>query len=44
MFSFAKILRFDVNRDKNDVMTSFGLIDWSDVCGVFRQAGSSLLD
>jgi hypothetical protein len=27
-------LRFDVNRDKSDVMTSFGMIDWSDVCRV----------
>jgi hypothetical protein len=35
-------LRFDVNRDKSDVMTSFGMIDWSDICRVFRQAGSSL--
>jgi hypothetical protein len=35
-------LRFDVNRDESDVMTSFGMIDWSDVCWVFRQAGSSL--
>jgi hypothetical protein len=35
-------LRFYVNRDKSDVMTSFGMIDWSDVCRVFRQAGSSL--
>jgi hypothetical protein len=29
--------------DKSDVMTSFGMIDWSDVCRVFRQAGSSFL-
>jgi hypothetical protein len=35
-------LRFDVNRDKSDVMTYFGMIDWSDVCRVFRQPGSSL--
>jgi hypothetical protein len=34
-------LRFDVSRDKSDVMTSFCKIDWSDVCRVFRQAGSS---
>jgi hypothetical protein len=34
-------LRFHVNRDKSDVMTSFGMIDWSDVCRVFRQACSS---
>jgi hypothetical protein len=34
-------LRFDVNRYKSDVMTSFGMIDWSDVCRVFGQAGSS---
>jgi hypothetical protein len=33
-------LRFDVNRDKSDVMTSFGLIDRSAVC---MRAGSSLL-
>jgi hypothetical protein len=36
-------LRLDVNRDKSDVMTSFGMIDWSDVCRVFRQKCSSLL-
>jgi hypothetical protein len=35
-------LRFDVNRDKSDVMTSFGMIDWSDVCRIFRQACSLL--
>jgi hypothetical protein len=37
-------LRFDVNRNKSDVMTSFGMIDWSDVCRVFRQAISSLVE
>jgi hypothetical protein len=30
-------LRFGVDRDKSDVMTSFGMIDWSDVCRAFRQ-------
>jgi hypothetical protein len=35
-------LRFDVNRDKSDVTASFGMMDWSDVCRVFRQACSSL--
>jgi hypothetical protein len=35
-------LRFDVNRDKSDVMTTFGMIDRSDVFRVFRQAGSAL--
>jgi hypothetical protein len=34
-------LRFDVNRDKSDVMMPFGMIDWSDVFRVFRQACSS---
>jgi hypothetical protein len=28
-------LHFDVNRDKSDVMTSFGMIDWSNVCQGF---------
>jgi hypothetical protein len=31
----------NVNGDKSDVMTSFGMIDWSDACRVFRKAGSS---
>jgi hypothetical protein len=45
MFSFAKILfpAIHVNRDKSDVTTSFGTMDWSDVYRVFWQAGSSFL-
>jgi hypothetical protein len=35
-------LRFDVNRDKSDVMTSFGMIVWSGVFCVIMLAGSSL--
>jgi hypothetical protein len=37
-------LRFDVNGDKSDVMTSFDMIDWSEVCQVFWPAGSSLTE
>jgi hypothetical protein len=36
-------LRFDVDRDKSDVMMFFGMIDWSDICRVFQQTGSSLI-
>jgi hypothetical protein len=34
-------LRFDVNRDKSEVMMSFGMIDQSAVFCVIMHAGSS---